>query len=126
MFTALNTLVIASAKFAFDFVGLTKEMGQQAMRTAEKMAQAMAAAQKQGAGGGGGGGGGGGYPATFKSQFVKGCASSGKLSSSQCRCIINKAEKAYSLPEFVSAVRRSQGGSVPPKLRSIFINCASS
>jgi hypothetical protein len=66
----------------------------------------------------------GGFPSTFKSQFVQGCSQSGRLSSSQCRCIINKAENAYSLPEFISAVRRSRSGTVPPKLRNIFISCA--
>lgn len=60
MFTALNFLAIGSAKFAFDFTGLVKDAGREAMSMAQKAAQAAAAASKKGGGGGGGAGGGGG------------------------------------------------------------------
>jgi hypothetical protein len=59
MFTALNFLAIGSAKFAFDFTGLVKDAGREAMSMAQKAAQAAAAASKKSEGGGGGGGGGG-------------------------------------------------------------------
>jgi hypothetical protein len=68
--------------------------------------------------------GGNGYSSTFKNSFVDSCARSGSLSKSQCRCIINKAEAQYSLPEFISAVGQAQKGTTPPKLRQIFVSCA--
>jgi hypothetical protein len=68
--------------------------------------------------------GGNGYSSTFKNSFVSSCAKSGSLSTSQCRCIINKAEAQYSLPDFISAVGQAQKGTTPPKLRQIFVSCA--
>jgi len=68
--------------------------------------------------------GGNGYSSTFKNSFVSSCAKSGSLSTSQCRCIINKAEAQYSLPEFISAVGEAQKGTTPPKLKQIFVSCA--
>ncbi len=53
MFTALNFLAIGSVKFAFDFSGLVKDAGSQAVRVGEKAAAAAAAAAKKGAEGGG-------------------------------------------------------------------------
>ena len=67
----------------------------------------------------------GGYPPNFASQFVQGCSSSGKLSKSQCRCIINKAQDAYTFTQFVGALKQTRQGSPPAKLRNIIISCAS-
>lgn len=53
---ALNTLANLTVKFAFDFAGLVRAAGGEAMKLGEKMA---AAIEKAGKGGGGGGGGGG-------------------------------------------------------------------
>jgi hypothetical protein len=74
--------------------------------------------------GGGGSSGGGKFPALFKNAFVRGCAR--RLSSSQCRCIINRAEKGYSLPSFLRAARASRQGQAPPKLRGIIVKCLAS
>ncbi|MBX9686770.1 MAG: hypothetical protein K2X27_08715 [Candidatus Obscuribacterales bacterium] len=57
IFTALNFLTIGAAKFAFDFTGLVKDAGREAMSMAQKAAQAAAKADGKGGGGGGGGGG---------------------------------------------------------------------
>jgi hypothetical protein len=65
------------------------------------------------------------YPSSFTNQFVTSCASGGRLSRSQCRCIINEAEDVYTLPEFAAAVRKAGDGNVPSKLRQIFVTCAS-
>ncbi len=63
MFTALNFLAIGSAKFAFDFTGLVKDAGREAMSMAQKAAAAAAKGGGKGGGGGGGSGGkGGGSP----------------------------------------------------------------
>jgi hypothetical protein len=67
----------------------------------------------------------GSFPPKLKQKFVAGCAQSGKLSRSQCGCIVNKAEKQYSLVEFVAVLKASHGGPLPPKLAAIFRSCLS-
>jgi pSer/pThr/pTyr-binding forkhead associated (FHA) protein len=66
----------------------------------------------------------GGYPPKIKQEFISGCSRSGKLSRSQCSCIVNKAEQQYSLAEFLAALKATQGGNAPPKLVSIIRGCA--
>jgi pSer/pThr/pTyr-binding forkhead associated (FHA) protein len=66
---------------------------------------------------------GGGYPPKIKQQFIQGCSRSGRLSESQCGCIVDKAEKQYSLVEFLAALKATQNGNAPPKLVSIIRSC---
>ncbi len=54
---ALNTMANLTVKFAFDFAGLVRAAGGEAMKLGEKMASAVEKASKGGGGGGGGGGG---------------------------------------------------------------------
>ena len=65
----------------------------------------------------------GGFPEKTKQQFVQGCSKSGRLSESQCRCIVDKAENEYSLVEFLAALKATQNGNAPPKLVSIIRSC---
>jgi hypothetical protein len=65
----------------------------------------------------------GSFPPKIKQQFIDGCSRSGKLSASQCGCIVNKAEKQYSLVEFLTALKATQAGNAPPKLVSIIRSC---
>jgi hypothetical protein len=65
----------------------------------------------------------GSFPPKIKQQFIAGCSKSGKLSQSQCGCIVNKAEKQYSLVEFLTALKATQAGNAPPKLVTIIRSC---
>jgi pSer/pThr/pTyr-binding forkhead associated (FHA) protein len=65
----------------------------------------------------------GSYPPKIKQQFIQGCSRSGKLSQSQCSCIVDKAEQQYSLVEFLAALKATQAGNAPPKLVSIIRSC---
>jgi hypothetical protein len=64
-----------------------------------------------------------GYTAAFKQQFIKSCQSGG-LSAAGCRCAYDQVKSAYSFPELLIALRQSQQGSPPAKLRNIFVQCA--
>ena len=64
-----------------------------------------------------------GFPPKIKRQFIEGCSKSGKLSESQCGCIVDKAEDQYSLVEFLAALRATQNGNAPPKLVGIIRSC---
>jgi pSer/pThr/pTyr-binding forkhead associated (FHA) protein len=65
----------------------------------------------------------GSFPPNLKQQFIKNCSSSGRLSQSECGCIINKAEKQYSLVEFLAALKATQNNNAPPKLVAIIRSC---
>jgi hypothetical protein len=65
----------------------------------------------------------GGFPPKIKQQFIEGCSRSGKLSQSQCGCIVDKAEQEYTLPEFLAALKATQNNNAPPKLIAIIRSC---
>jgi hypothetical protein len=67
----------------------------------------------------------GGYPPGIISRLVAGCASSGKLSQSQCACWFNKLHDAYTYPELLVVLRQAKGGSIPPKAVDLLRGCLS-
>jgi hypothetical protein len=66
----------------------------------------------------------GGYPPGIIPRLVAGCASSGKLSQSQCACWFNKLHDAYTYPELLAVLRGAQSGTLPPKAIDLLRGCA--
>jgi hypothetical protein len=67
----------------------------------------------------------GGYPPGVIPKLVAGCASSGKLSQSQCACWFNKLHDAYTYPQLLVVLRDAKGGSIPPKAINLLRGCLS-
>jgi hypothetical protein len=63
------------------------------------------------------------YPARYKSRFVRLCARQGSLTRAQCRCIIDRAERTYSLRELVKAARDARKGRVSAQFQRIAASC---
>jgi hypothetical protein len=67
----------------------------------------------------------GGYPPGFVDQLVTSCASSGKLSHSQCQCWFTKLHDAYTFPELIAVLKQAKTGSIPPKAVTLLRGCLS-
>jgi hypothetical protein len=65
----------------------------------------------------------GGYPPGFVDQLVTSCASSGKLSHSQCQCWFTKLHDAYTFPELIAVLKQAKTGSIPPKAVDLLRGC---
>lgn len=65
----------------------------------------------------------GSFPPGLKQKFIAGCSKRG--TRAQCACIVNKAEKQYTLVEFIAALKANQAGHPPPKLAAIVRSCVS-
>jgi hypothetical protein len=65
----------------------------------------------------------GGYPPGFVDQLVTSCASSGKLSRSQCQCWFTKLHDAYTFPELIAVLKQAKTGSIPPKAVTLLRGC---
>jgi hypothetical protein len=67
-----------------------------------------------------------GYPPGFVSKLVTSCASSGKLSRSQCQCWFGKLKNAYTFPQLVTVLQKAKAGTIPPKAVSLLRGCLNS
>jgi hypothetical protein len=65
----------------------------------------------------------GAYPPGFVDQLVTSCASSGKLSRSQCQCWFTKLHDAYTFPELIAVLKQAKTGSIPPKAVDLLRGC---
>src|SRR3954454_24709034 len=64
------------------------------------------------------------YPNTVRNAFVKGCVQGGG-SHTQCKCVIRKIERRYTLKQFERIVRRvSRGGEFPTPVTRFVESCA--
>jgi FHA domain-containing protein len=63
------------------------------------------------------------YPAGFGPAFVEGCARSGRISTSQCRCWFGKLKATYTYPEFLEVVKQARGGTIPPRATQLLRGC---
>ena len=66
------------------------------------------------------------YPPGFVKSLIDQCASNGKLTRSQCRCVFTKLSNAYTFPELIDVLKQADKGNIPPKAQSIIQGCASS
>lgn len=62
------------------------------------------------------------YPASIKRQFITGCVEGGGTKA-QCKCVIRKIERRYSLDAFLDLISEASGG-LPRPLRKIVRSCA--
>jgi hypothetical protein len=65
------------------------------------------------------------YPPGFVKTLIDQCASNGKLSRSQCKCVFTKLSNAYTFPELIRVLKQADKGNIPPKAQSIIQGCAS-
>jgi hypothetical protein len=68
-------------------------------------------------------GGGGDYPPGFGDKFAEGCASSGKLTESQCKCWFDELQKQYDYQEFLEVLQQAQSGSLPGPVEDALRKC---
>jgi hypothetical protein len=62
------------------------------------------------------------YPASIKQAFIEGCVGGGGTKS-QCKCVIRKIERRYSLKRFMDLISEATGG-LPRPMQRIVRSCA--
>jgi hypothetical protein len=64
------------------------------------------------------------YPSSVRNAFVKGCVSGGGTKT-QCKCVIKKIERRYTLAQFERIVRRvNRGSDFPTPIQRMIEACA--